>query len=71
MSRQAGDQHWTRRTPDRVLRGTRAPGAKLSARAIRQICEAFDAGASQTWIAEKHHVSRITVWRQLKAHGRL
>ncbi len=25
----SGDQHWTRRTPERVLRGTAAPGAKL------------------------------------------
>ena len=36
-NRCSGDQHWTRRHPDRVARGERNPNAKLDAEIVRQI----------------------------------
>lgn len=67
--RPSGDAHWTKRTPDHIRSGTAAPGAKLDMTDIAEICTAFDGGASQTWLAKKYGVSRLTIWRHLKARN--
>lgn len=70
MNRQAGAQHWTRRLPERVRRGTAASGAKLAPNEIEEITFLFtQCGSSQSWLARKFNVSRITIWRHLKAQG--
>jgi transcriptional regulator of acetoin/glycerol metabolism len=69
-TRQSGDDHWTRRTPDRVARGSSAPGAKLTPEQIAALCQEFAANhGAQTRMARKYGVSRVTVWRHLKAAG--
>lgn len=63
-TRQKGDQHYSKRTPEKVKRGPDAPGAKLSAddrAAIRQM--ACVPGANHTRIGRMFGVSRQTVWR--------
>lgn len=71
-SHPSGDRHWTKRDPDRVLRGTKAPGAKLNAHEIAEMCAAFDAGdTNRSRLARIYGVSRITIWRHLKARGLL
>lgn len=68
----SGDEHWTRRAPERIPRGVTAPGAKLSAFEIDELCAAFASGSrNRSWLARKYGVSRITVWRHLKARGLL
>lgn len=69
MNRQSGDQHWTRRRPDLVRRGTQGNGAKLGDADVEAICHYYRRGAQQTWLARKFGVSRVTVWRHLKAAG--
>lgn len=70
MNRQSGDQHWTRRRPELVRRGTEGNGAKLSAQDIEQLCALYAANRPrQTWLADRFGVSRFTVWRHLKAAG--
>lgn len=65
-TRQRGDQHWTRRAPERILRGPAAPGAKLSPDGIERTTREFENGANQTWLARKYGVSRYTVWRHVR-----
>lgn len=68
--RQSGDQHWTRREPDRILCGTRAPGAKLSTFEIEELCSAYDLGTmNKSELARFYGVARITIWRHLKARS--
>lgn len=65
----SGDRHWTRTQPERVKRGTASHAAKLSEAQIDRMRQEFKNGASQTWLARKYNVSRVTVWRHLKARG--
>lgn len=69
MNRQTGDQHWTRRQPDRVRRGTQGNSAKLTDEQVAALCAYYRGGAQQTWLAQKFGISRVTVWRYLKAAG--
>lgn len=56
--------------PDRILRGPKAPGAKLSTFEIDELCAAFAAGdTNRSRLARIYGVSRITVWRHLKNRG--
>lgn len=65
----AGDRHWTRRAPDRVLRGTAAPGAKLDEEAIARLYRFADGGWQPSELASHFAVTRQTIWRQLKARN--
>jgi hypothetical protein len=61
---QRGDQHYSKRTPQKVRRGVDAPGAKLSAvdrATIRHMCDA--PFANHTRIGRLFGVSRQTIWR--------
>lgn len=70
LIRQSGDQHWSRRTPERLRRGAESHAAKLTETAIAALCAEFRANRPrQTWLAHKYGVSRVTVWRHLKAAG--
>lgn len=69
-NRQSGDQHYSKRTPEKVRRGPDAPGAKLSQAQIAEMCAERAAGAEPAVLAEKYGISRITVWRQCKAYER-
>lgn len=64
--RQSGDQHYSRRTPEKVRRGTESHAAKLSAAQITAIRAAFECGATKTALARQYGVSRITIWRHVK-----
>lgn len=55
------------RQPERVQRGADASGAKLSNEEIHAMCAAAERGARPGWLAKKYGVSRITVWRHVKA----
>lgn len=60
--------HWTKLRPDRIRRGTAASGAKLSSDQIEEIVYLHtQCGSPQTWLARQYGVSRITVWRHIKA----
>jgi hypothetical protein len=65
-TRQAGANHYSKRTPEKVRRGPDAPGAKLSETQIADMCAERAAGVAQTILAEKYQVSRYTVWRHTK-----
>lgn len=69
MKHPAGDDHWTRREPDKIKRGPEAQGAKLSPEEIEEIGFRFKNGANQSWLARKYGVNRVTIWRHLKALG--
>lgn len=63
-------QHWSRRNPERVARGTKASGAKLSELEIEEICRTYRTNRTmQTRLARKFGVCRMTIWRHLKAAG--
>lgn len=66
-NRQSGEQHYSKRTPEKVKRGPDAPGAKLSQAQIAEMCDAAAAGIEKTVLAEIYGVSRYTVWRHVKA----
>lgn len=69
-TRQTGDQHWTRRTPEAVPRGPAAAGAKLSEAQIEALCGDWLAGQpKKAVLARRYGVSRVTVWRHLKERG--
>jgi len=68
-TRQKGDQHYSHRNPELVRRGPDAPGAKLSQAQIAAICAAAAAGVEKSAIAEMYGVSRITIWRHVKARN--
>ena len=56
--------------PHRVRRGTQGNGAKLTEDQIEEICALFSqAGSGRTWLARSFGVSRVTIWRHLKARG--
>lgn len=63
----SGDSHWTRREPNRILRGVDAPGAKLSQAQITELCERHSSGETMPSLAREYGVSRITIWRHIKA----
>lgn len=65
----SGPNHWTRRRPELIRRGTESHAAKLTREQIKDIGWLFENGASQTWLARKYGVSRYTIWRHLKALG--
>lgn len=69
-TRQTGDDHYSRRTPEKIRRGPDAPGAKLRADDIEAMCAEWVRGSmDKAWLGRKYGVSRITVWRHLKARG--
>lgn len=66
----SGSHHWTRRKPELIKRGPDAPGAKLSAAEIEALCAHYAVyRPRKTWLARRYGVSRITVWRHLRAAG--
>lgn len=70
MNRQRGERHWTHQYPDKVKKGTAASGAKLSQEQIEEICQIYRVYRSkQTVLARRFGISRMTVWRHLKAAG--
>lgn len=70
IARPAGDLHWTRATPERMRRGADSHAAKLSSDQIRALCAEYRTNRpAQTWLGRKYGVSRVTVWRHLKAAG--
>lgn len=69
-TRQTGDDHYSRRTPEKVKRGPGAPGAKLRTDDIDLICAFWRNGMrDKTEIGRRFGVSRITVWRHLRQAG--
>lgn len=62
----SGADHWTRRNPEKIKRGTDSPIAKLTAAGIATIRDLDDAGLSPGAIAIVVGVSRSTVWRHLR-----
>lgn len=70
QTRQSGDAHWTRRTPEKIKCGPDAAGAKLSEAQIDDLCDWWQTGMrNKSWLARKFGVTRITVWRHLRARG--
>jgi len=66
----SGDQHYSKRTPEKVKRGPDAPGAKLSAADITRLYTYADGGWLPHELASHFDVSRQTIWRYLKARKR-
>ena len=70
IERQSGDNHWTRRMPHRVRRGALASGAKLSEAQIAELCSIYARDRpKQGHLGRRFGISRVTVWRHLKAAG--
>jgi transcriptional regulator of acetoin/glycerol metabolism len=66
----SGDLHWTRQRPDLIKRGADSHAAKLSSADVEALCEHFKAyRPTQSWLARKFGVTRVTVWRHLKTAG--
>lgn len=66
----SGADHWTRRTPEKIARGPDASGAKLRDDDIDLICAFWRNGMrNKSDIGRRFGVTRITVWRHLKARG--
>lgn len=63
-TRQRGDKHWKRRTPERIQRGEDCPAAKLTnaqVSEIRQVWEDSNPKPKQAHLARKYRVSRATI----------
>lgn len=60
----SGDQHWTRQ-PGVI----RQPWAKLLPEQIELLCARYEAGETQTALAQDFRVGRTTVWRYLRREG--
>lgn len=58
-----GDQHWTRRTPDRLKRGVRHGGAKLTESDVREIRRRRAAGEKLQDIADDYCICHTNVVR--------
>ncbi len=69
MIHPAGDRHWTHRKPELIRRGADSHAAKLSAADIALISQFADAGWLPSEIAAHFGVSRVTVWRHVKARS--
>lgn len=65
----SGDQHWTRRKPERILRGPAASGAKLSADDITRLYRYAKGGWMPHELASHFRVSRQTIWRYLRSRN--
>lgn len=51
-----GDDHWTRKYPEKRLLGTRNPKCKLTEKDVMEIRKLYKEGMYQTKIAEKYNV---------------
>jgi hypothetical protein len=64
-TRQAGDQHWRRRMPERIARGERSPAAKLTNAQVQEIRARYAVDAAQrpkqSVLARQYGVSRATI----------
>lgn len=65
----SGSNHWTRRKPELIKRGTESHAAKLSKQDIALLYRFADAGWLPSEIASHFSVTRVTVWRHLKARA--
>lgn len=71
--RRIGDQNWTRRHPEKVIRGEAHPRAKLTREIVDEIRRAATEGVSMRELARRYgiarpHVKRIicgVAWRQV------
>jgi transcriptional regulator of acetoin/glycerol metabolism len=63
----SGADHYSRRTPERIKRGPASHAAKLCADDIARLYRYADAGWRSFELASHFGVSRITIWRHLKA----
>lgn len=66
---ETGDQHWTRRMPNRVLKGASHPRAKLSAGQVEAIRRAYASGVRSKQLAADHNVSQSTINRIVALKG--
>lgn len=62
----SGANHWSHRKPERVLRGPKAPGAKLTLSDITRLYAYADGGWLPHELASHFSVSRQTIWRYLR-----
>lgn len=62
----SGPNHWTRRKPELIRRGTESHAAKLSQEQIEAARVLHDKGYNKTEIARILGVARVTIWRQLR-----
>lgn len=62
--------HWMRRKPELIRRGTQANSAKITPEDRVTIAEMDDLGYLPKAIADHLKVNRVTIWRHLKALGR-
>lgn len=69
MKHPAGAHHWTCRKPELIRRGTESHAAKLRLEDIALLYQFADMGWLPSEIASHFGVTRITVWRHLKARS--
>lgn len=62
----SGADHWTRRAPELIKRGTASHAAKLSEAQIAAVKLLHDKGVSKSEIARILGVARVTIWRHLR-----
>jgi len=62
--RQSGDDHFSRRCPEKVLRGERNGASKLTDASVAEIRHRYEEGnISQSALASEFSVSQRTIWR--------
>jgi len=62
LAHPSGDEHWMRKTPERIRRGDRHHNIKLTDRQVAEIRTRYDAGGiSQYRLAAEYGVSRATI----------
>lgn len=52
-----GDQHWSRKHPDKVRRGELNNRAKLTSEVVRNMRRSFNSGVSRRMLSEQFHIS--------------
>lgn len=66
----SGDNHWTRRMPERIVRGTASPFAKLSQAQIEELRERWlEYRPTKARLARRYGVTYKTIHRHLRALG--
>lgn len=65
-----GDDHYTRTSPHKVLRGTNHGMAKLSDEQVAEARRRFSEGAANAALATEYGVSRSTMWAITKNRTR-
>jgi len=58
-----GDEHWSRKHPEKVARGESQGGVKVTIADVRAIRQRIDAGESSYVVAKDYNIGQMTAWK--------